>query len=34
MFNGALAFNQDIGSWNTLRVTDIRYMFSNAYTRR
>ncbi len=30
MFRDAIAFNGDIGSWNTTNVTDISYMFSGA----
>ena len=30
MFNGAAAFNQAIGSWNTAQVTNMEYMFYDA----
>ena len=30
MFQGAAAFNQNIGSWNTAAVTDMRNMFYGA----
>ena len=29
MFSGAISFNQDIGEWNVLNVTDMTGMFSN-----
>jgi surface protein len=31
MFNGAIAFNQPIGSWNVSRVTNMSNMFFQAY---
>ena len=30
MFNGASAFNQNIGAWSTSRVVDMSYMFCGA----
>ena len=30
MFQGAAAFNQNISSWNTAKVTDMNAMFSGA----
>ena len=30
MFNGATAFNQPIGDWNTSKVTDFGDMFTDA----
>ena len=30
MFEGAIAFNQNIGKWNTSKVTDMSYMFYGA----
>lgn len=30
LFDGASAFNQDIGDWNTNNVTNMRFMFFNA----
>ena len=30
MFKNALAFNQDVGNWNTAAVTDMKFMFYEA----
>ncbi len=30
MFNGAAAFNQNIGAWNTAAVTNMAGMFQSA----
>ena len=31
MFNGLESFNQDLSSWDVGNVTDMQYMFYNAY---
>jgi len=30
MFSGALSFNQNINTWNTINVSNVMYMFNNA----